>query len=56
VEAALHQLVRVEEALDQLQTALGAFLDIEEAFNNTYYDTMCDVLLRHGRSHHCAVD
>jgi hypothetical protein len=49
VETALHQLVvRVERALDQQEIALGAFLDIEEAFNNTCYDTMCDALVRHG--------
>jgi len=48
-ETALHQLVVwVEKALDQQQIALGAFLDIEGAFNNTCYDTMCDVLVRHG--------
>jgi hypothetical protein len=36
VETALHQLVvRVEKALDQQETALGVFLDIEGAFNNT---------------------
>jgi hypothetical protein len=27
---------------------LGVFLDIEGAFNNTCYDTMCDALVRHG--------
>ena len=27
---------------------MGAFLDIEGAFNNTLYDTMCDALVRHG--------
>ena len=27
---------------------MGAFLDIEGAFNNTRYDTMCDALVRHG--------
>jgi hypothetical protein len=49
VETALHQLVvRVEKALDQQEIVLGAFLDIEEAFNNTCYDTMCDALVRHG--------
>jgi hypothetical protein len=43
VEMALHQLVvRVEKALDQQESALGVFLDIEGAFNNTCYDTMCD--------------
>jgi hypothetical protein len=36
VEKALHQLiVRVEKVLDQQEIALGAFLDIEGAFNNT---------------------
>jgi hypothetical protein len=49
VETALHQLVvRVEKALDQQEIALGAFLDMEGAFNNTCYDTMCDALVRHG--------
>jgi len=48
VETALHQLVvRVEKALDQQETALGVFLDIEGAFNNTRYDTMCDALIKH---------
>ena len=36
VETALHRLVvQVETALDQQEIALGAFLDIEGAFNNT---------------------
>jgi hypothetical protein len=49
VETALHQLVvRVEKALDQQEVALGSFLDIEGAFNNTCHDTMCDALVRHG--------
>jgi hypothetical protein len=34
--------------LDQQEIALGAFLDIEGAFNNTCYDTMCDAVVRHG--------
>jgi hypothetical protein len=52
VETALHQLiVGVEKALDQQEIALGAFLDIEGAFNNIHYDTMCDALVRHGREH-----
>jgi hypothetical protein len=38
VETALHQLVaQVERLLDQQETALGVFLDIEGAFNNTVY-------------------
>jgi len=49
VETALHQLVvRVEKALDQQEVALGVFLDIEGAFNNTSYDSMCVALARHG--------
>jgi hypothetical protein len=49
VETALHQLVvRVENALDQQEIALGVFLDIEGAFNNTSYDSMCEALVRHG--------
>jgi len=49
VETALHQLiVQVEKALDQQEITLGAFLDIEGAFNGTSYDTMCDAVVRHG--------
>jgi hypothetical protein len=49
VETALYQLiVRVEKALDQQETALGVFLDIDGASNNTCYDTMCDALVKHG--------
>jgi hypothetical protein len=49
VETALHQLVVwVEKVHDQQETALGDFLDIEGAFNNTCYVTMCDALARHG--------
>jgi hypothetical protein len=48
-ETALHQVVaRVHKALDQQQIALGVFLDIEGAFNNTCYNTMGGALLRHG--------
>jgi len=47
VETALHQLVvRVEKALDQQETALGVFLDIEWAFYDTCYCIMCDTLVR----------
>lgn len=36
VETSLHQLVvQVEKVLDQKEIALGIFLDIEAAFNNT---------------------
>ena len=49
VETALPQLIiRVEKVFDQQEIALGAFLDIERAFNNTCYDTTCDALVRHG--------
>ena len=40
--------ISVETALHQLVKAMGAFLDIGGAFNNTCYDTMCDALVRHG--------
>jgi hypothetical protein len=49
IETALHQLVvRVEKVLDQQETALGVFLDIEGTFKNTCYCSMCDALFRHG--------
>jgi hypothetical protein len=49
VETALHQLVvRVEKALDQQEVVLGVFLDIERAFSNTSYVSMCTALCRHG--------
>jgi len=49
VETALHQLVVwVEKALDQQEIALGVFLDVEGAFDNTSYDFMCSALTRHG--------
>jgi len=49
VGMALYQLVvRDGKALDQQETALFVFLDIERAFNNARYDTMFDVLVRHG--------
>jgi hypothetical protein len=52
VETALHQLVvRVEKTLDQQEIALGLFLHIEGAFNNTSYDTMCAALAKHGAGH-----
>jgi hypothetical protein len=50
-ETALHQLIiRIQKVLDQRQTALGAFLYIEGAFNNTSYDSICAALVRHGVS------
>jgi hypothetical protein len=49
VETALHQLVVwVEKALNQQKIALGVFLDIEGAFNNTCCAAMCDALVRRG--------
>jgi hypothetical protein len=52
VETALHQLVvQVEKALDQQEVALGVLLDIEGAFSNTSYDSMCRALSRHGVEH-----
>jgi hypothetical protein len=49
VETALHRVVvRVENALDQQETALGVFLGIEGAFNNAYFESICDALVRHG--------
>jgi hypothetical protein len=49
VKTALHQfVVRVKKVLDKQETALGVFLDIEGAFNNTCYDNNCDALVRNG--------
>jgi hypothetical protein len=49
VETTLHQLVvQMEKALDQQETALCVFLDIEGAFNNTSYDSMWAALIKHG--------
>jgi len=49
METALHQLVVwVEKGLGQWELALGVFLDIEGAFNNT---SMCGELARHGVDH-----
>jgi len=49
VETALHQLVIwAEKALDQQEIALGIFLDIEGAFDNTAYDSMCSAFTTHG--------
>jgi len=49
VETALHQLVvRAEKTLDQQEIAIGVFLDIEGAFDNTSYDSMCPAFTRQG--------
>jgi hypothetical protein len=37
--------------LDQRKTALGVFLDIEGAFNNASFDSMCAALFRQGLDH-----
>jgi hypothetical protein len=42
--ALLQLMVMVEKALAQQKTALGVFLDIAGAFNNTSYDSMCAAL------------
>jgi hypothetical protein len=48
VETALHQfMVLVEKVPGQKEIVLGVFLDIEGAFNNTCYEAMCEVLVRH---------
>jgi hypothetical protein len=50
-ETALDQLVvRVDKVLEQRDTALGVFLDIEGAFNNTSYDSITAAMDRHGVS------
>jgi hypothetical protein len=50
-ETALHQLVvRVDRVLEQQDIALGVFLDIEGAFNNTSYDSITAALDKHGVS------
>jgi hypothetical protein len=57
VEMALHQPeVWVEKALDQQETALGVFLDIEKAFNNTSYDSSVMIFLNMGLTYHHTVD
>ena len=49
VETALHSLVsKIEESLDSKQLALGTFLDIEGAFDNTNFDSICKAAQRHG--------
>jgi hypothetical protein len=52
VEKALRQLlVWVEKVLDQQQTALGVFLNIERTINNNCYEAMCDVRVGPGGDH-----
>jgi hypothetical protein len=48
---ALQLVVQTEKALDQQETALGVFLDIEGVFINTSHDSTCVALARHGVSY-----
>jgi hypothetical protein len=49
MEMALQQLeVWNATTLDQQETALGVFLNIERSFNNTPFDFLCVALFRHG--------
>ena len=41
-------MVKAEKVLDQQETDVGIFLDIEGAFNSTSYGSMCDAHVRHG--------
>jgi hypothetical protein len=42
IETALHNVVaRIENATEHKDIALGAFLDIEGAFDRTSFDTSC---------------
>jgi len=57
VETALQQLVvRAEKAHDQQEIALGVFLDIEWAFDNTSYDYVLSVDQTWGRPNHRTMD
>jgi hypothetical protein len=46
----LRLVVRVDKVLEQRDIALGVFLDIEGAINNTSYDSITAALDRHGVS------
>lgn len=49
VETALHPIVsRIEKALHHKELAAGAFLDIEGAFDNTSFDSICAAAAYHG--------
>lgn len=49
VETALHQLVvKIEKALDNKMFALGIFMDIEGAFDNTSYNSIKKAAQTHG--------
>lgn len=48
IETAFHQLVVwVEKVLDQQETVLGVFLDIEGAFNDNSCGSMCAAVVRY---------
>ena len=49
VETALHEVVfRIEKALSHNEFALGMFMDIEGAFDNATFESMCVAAERHG--------
>lgn len=49
VDTALHELVsRIERAMDSKLYTLGVFLDIEGAFDNTTFESICEGALEHG--------
>jgi hypothetical protein len=41
-------VVQIQKLLDQRETSIGVFLNIEGAYNNTTYNTICAALARHG--------
>lgn len=48
-ESALHELVlKIETALEKKGFALGAFLDIEGAFDNATFEALCNAANQHG--------
>jgi hypothetical protein len=47
-ETALHDFVyKIDGALAQKEFALGVFLDVEGAFDNTYFESMDDAAIDH---------
>lgn len=49
VESALHTIVfKIEKALEHKELALGTFLDIEGAFDNTAFESICTAATNHG--------
>lgn len=53
-ETALHHLVtKIEATLLHKETAIGAFLDIEGAFDNTTFETMILAVKKHGIDNTC---